>query len=462
MTRLPSGRKIRIAAALIVAAGLGACAVAIFSDPLGVGTEGTGRGLGRMQIALLVAGLLTAAVGGTALARPQIVSPLISWWGKAEPEDRPIRAAGLVVLVAGLIACILAIASDVLGLGTEGSGGQFGSKQIALLVAGAIALTVGVLLLGRPQVVSGRVAWKELRRRVNWKALRRRLDWHALRRSLRDASQAGEGSMSAGKMAKLVLVARRVLLPLIAVAIVINVIQFKKIDDGRASNYRALPSYDTNDLFEIGISHSPSTRVRVAPFHYLGELFPKSIVVVPDGGVDTYYPLESAAVGFGEATSVKEASYDPEDFLNLAELKQYRIDTATFAPDDRWLTEIRAARKEAEREAARAAERLSRVRRDYQDGRLEADDWQEQRTQLSEERSAAEGDVSRLLEQEGILRRYPTVETIDERVSFYVDRLPSGIVLVLTPKGPPERYGPMAFVDTSVLDAEGIPIPEFR
>jgi hypothetical protein len=212
---------------------------------------------------------------------------------------------------------------------------------------------VGILLLGRPQVVSSR------------------LNWPALRGSLRDASPA-----------------RKVLLALIAIAIVINVIQFKTINDGRASNYRALSSYDTDDLFEIAISSSPSAQVRVAPFHYLGELFPKSIIVVPDGSVYTYYPFESSAIAFGEATSVKEASYDPENFLDLAELKQYRIDTATFAPDDE-----------------------------------------------------------------------STIDAIDERVSFYVDGVPSGIVLVLTPEGSPGRYGPIVFVDSSVLDAEGVPIP---
>jgi hypothetical protein len=67
---------------------------------------------------------------------------------------------------------------------------------------------------------------------------------------------------------------------------------------------------------------------------------------------------------------------------------------------DRRLAEVRALRADAESDALRARERLGRVRRDYQDGRLDADDWAEQREQLSEEGAAAEASVKRLRDQE--------------------------------------------------------------
>jgi len=51
---------------------------------------------------------------------------------------------------------------------------------------------------------------------------------------------------------------------------------------------------------------------------------------------------------------------------------------------------------DAERDAARAEDRLSRVRRDYQDGRLDADDWREQRVDLASQRQAARANVERL------------------------------------------------------------------
>jgi hypothetical protein len=63
--------------------------------------------------------------------------------------------------------------------------------------------------------------------------------------------------------------------------------------------------------------------------------------------------------------------------------------------------EIQALRGQAERQAAQAQERLDRVRRDYQDGRLEAEDWAEQRVQLQAELEAAQENAARLTEREG-------------------------------------------------------------
>jgi hypothetical protein len=65
--------------------------------------------------------------------------------------------------------------------------------------------------------------------------------------------------------------------------------------------------------------------------------------------------------------------------------------------------ELRALREQAEREAQRAEDRLARVRRDYQDGRLAADDWTEQRGQLSAEATAAAAEAARFEAQEQAL-----------------------------------------------------------
>ena len=69
-----------------------------------------------------------------------------------------------------------------------------------------------------------------------------------------------------------------------------------------------------------------------------------------------------------------------------------RVDSAR----GRRLEEIRTLRANAEQEAQLAAERLARVRRDYQDGKLAPDDWAEQREQLEGERKAAEAEAKRL------------------------------------------------------------------
>jgi hypothetical protein len=67
---------------------------------------------------------------------------------------------------------------------------------------------------------------------------------------------------------------------------------------------------------------------------------------------------------------------------------------------DRKLAEVGALRKDAESELRASEERLIRVRRDYQDGAIEREDWAEQRPQLIEERDGARAEAERLREQE--------------------------------------------------------------
>ncbi len=68
---------------------------------------------------------------------------------------------------------------------------------------------------------------------------------------------------------------------------------------------------------------------------------------------------------------------------------------------DRKLEEIRELLAEATREQRRAEERIARVRRDYQDGKLDAEDWREQREELAAELEGATAEVDRLHAQEG-------------------------------------------------------------
>lgn len=66
---------------------------------------------------------------------------------------------------------------------------------------------------------------------------------------------------------------------------------------------------------------------------------------------------------------------------------------------DRKLAEVRALLSQAEGEAHRAGERLSRVRRDYTEGALDAADWREFRDELEIERQGAEAEVGHLRAQ---------------------------------------------------------------
>ncbi|MGH2963826.1 MAG: recombinase family protein [Solirubrobacterales bacterium] len=74
---------------------------------------------------------------------------------------------------------------------------------------------------------------------------------------------------------------------------------------------------------------------------------------------------------------------------------------------DRKLAEVRTALADAEAEVARASERLARVKRDYADGKLDADDWREFKKELTAERKAAEAQAERQRE------RVEEVETSD-------------------------------------------------
>ncbi len=67
---------------------------------------------------------------------------------------------------------------------------------------------------------------------------------------------------------------------------------------------------------------------------------------------------------------------------------------------DRKLAEVRQLLSEANAEQRRSEERFSRVRRDYQDGRLDADDWRQQRGELAAELDAANAEMERLRNQE--------------------------------------------------------------
>ncbi|MGI8593088.1 MAG: recombinase family protein [Solirubrobacteraceae bacterium] len=69
----------------------------------------------------------------------------------------------------------------------------------------------------------------------------------------------------------------------------------------------------------------------------------------------------------------------------------------------RHIGETRALADQAEREAERARSRLARVKRDYQDGKLDADDWRDQRQELADELTAAEANAERMCAQAAAL-----------------------------------------------------------
>jgi len=81
---------------------------------------------------------------------------------------------------------------------------------------------------------------------------------------------------------------------------------------------------------------------------------------------------------------------------------------------DRKLAEIRELLSEADAEQRRSEERLARVRRHYQDGRLEPEDYREQQEELTAELAAARAEAVRLREQDAGVSDWAGVSTAEQ------------------------------------------------
>jgi len=83
---------------------------------------------------------------------------------------------------------------------------------------------------------------------------------------------------------------------------------------------------------------------------------------------------------------------------------------------DRRIREARLLREQSERAAQQAVERLARIRRDYVNGKLSPDDWQEFRDELEPERDAARAEASRHAAQEAELESSTAIEDAETEV----------------------------------------------
>jgi hypothetical protein len=77
------------------------------------------------------------------------------------------------------------------------------------------------------------------------------------------------------------------------------------------------------------------------------------------------------------------------------------------------LDEVKALHAQAEVEKQRAEERLSRVRRDYMDDRISADDWASFRDELTTDLEGAAAEVSRLAEQRVEVEAFDVLQDIE-------------------------------------------------
>jgi hypothetical protein len=289
LTTRPSDRNIRIAAALIVVAGLAACTVAIFSEQLGLGAE-VARGMfGWKRISLLAVGVLVLTAGTLLLTRPEIASKLVTF-GAAKPFDRTIRWVGGLILVAGLVACALAILSEELGLGAEAARGMFGWKRVSLLVAGGIACAAGALLLFHPQLVASRF----------------------------DA-----------RSVNLV----RVVLAALLLGSVINIIYFPIIEDRVGGGWRALAKHTYDSFDDHGVR---SAERRYGFFIALGEVAPGARLIVPPPKPPTHTRLESfrqQIFGLGRISEFDHREYDVLTFGDDVDPRGQRVQSGRYGKE---------------------------------------------------------------------------------------------------------------------------------
>lgn len=127
----------------------------------------------------------------------------------------------------------------------------------------------------------------------------------------------------------------RVLLVLMGIGAAANIVQFGEIDDETRHNYRALHDYDTSNLFEIAIKRDNSARKWVGPFYYFGVIFPGSEIIVPEGGIASWFPFEEAMLTFGRAERITRKDYDPERILEGMDIDigSYKVDLDKYVPD---------------------------------------------------------------------------------------------------------------------------------
>jgi hypothetical protein len=98
------------------------------------------------------------------------------------------------------------------------------------------------------------------------------------------------------------------------------------------------------------------------------------------------------------------------------------------ATGDARRTEVTEQLRQAEREAAKARERYERVKRVFQDGRMDPDDWREQRDELVGERGAADAQAEQLRARERELWSESMTETIDAATAEQLTEVRRAIV----------------------------------
>lgn len=126
---------------------------------------------------------------------------------------------------------------------------------------------------------------------------------------------------------------RSIFIGLIAFAIFVNCVMFLFVEINTRHNYRIFSLYETNNIFDIAISRDNSARRWVAPFYYLGVIFPSADIIIPNGGIKSWFPFEEGMKTFGRVNDIVHKDYNPQEIAQHIDYKSYALDLNRYVPD---------------------------------------------------------------------------------------------------------------------------------
>ena len=140
---------------------------------------------------------------------------------------------------------------------------------------------------------------------------------------------------------------RNMLIIFITMAVIVNILQFRAIDERAIDRYKAINRYETSDIMEIGYQSSPRHRQRYSPAIALGEHAPGSTIIIPnlESFGDIVYKrsltcdclleecvcllekLRFKLLTIGQAADVIQKPYAVGEILHGYDVKAYFIDS---------------------------------------------------------------------------------------------------------------------------------------
>ncbi|TPW29617.1 hypothetical protein [Pararhizobium mangrovi] len=121
-----------------------------------------------------------------------------------------------------------------------------------------------------------------------------------------------------------------VLFILFSLAIIINIVEFPFIERDSRHNYSAVYKYRYQNVIRVAIDHDNSSRTAVAPYYYLGLVFPESVVVMP---TDDRLADSVSIRSFGLASEIRYRDYDPVKLFEKTNIKPHLWNLMQLADD---------------------------------------------------------------------------------------------------------------------------------